>query len=73
MKLVDISALVALSFHPAGETSINDTSLKTWLTARAVGYDNILLSAGQRRRMEPCRKLCRDKCALCCGCQKHQG
>ncbi|CAK9043094.1 unnamed protein product [Durusdinium trenchii] len=56
MKLVDIAATAALTFHGTGSAAISDSSLKDWLTARATAYDNILLSTTQVKNMEPCRK-----------------
>lgn len=57
MKLVDIAATAALTFHGTGSAAISDSSLKDWLTARATAYDNILLSTTQVKNMEPCRRL----------------
>ena len=54
LKLVDVAACIALTFFPQ---TITESSVKDWLTARAVVYDNILLGAIQVQSMEPSRKL----------------
>ena len=54
LKLVEIAACIALTFFPQ---TITESSVSDWLTARAVGYDNILLGATQVQSMEPSRKL----------------
>ena len=56
MKLVDIAASVALTFH-LGTAEVSEDSLKDWLAARATGHDNLLLSGNHMKHMDPCRKL----------------
>ena len=56
MKLVDIAASAALTFH-LGSAEVSEDSLKDWLAARATGHDNLLLSGNHIKNMDPCRRL----------------